>query len=86
MSSRPASEGEPRASVSAGEAPAKTKEQALEACVVQHKALVDCFRTCNFMGICCKEEHHAFWDCYARERGTGETKVTSTINKWFSRG
>lgn len=32
------------------------------------EALVDCFRTCRFMGLCCKEEHKAFWDCFARER------------------
>jgi len=31
--------------------------------------LIQCFRNCSsWLGLCCREEHHAFWSCFQRER------------------
>ncbi|KAL4855197.1 hypothetical protein ACK3TF_004186 [Chlorella vulgaris] len=64
----------------------KTKEEALAACVEQHAALIDCFKTCNFVSSftgCCNEEHKVFWECYTAERGTNQTRITSWLNDYF---
>lgn len=67
----------------------KSKEEALDACAEQHLALVTCFKSCNLVSAftgCCTAEHKAFWDCFTRERGTNETKITSYLNSVFGGG
>mmetsp|Transcript_19228 Transcript_19228/g.58040 ORF Transcript_19228/g.58040 Transcript_19228/m.58040 type:complete len:85 (+) Transcript_19228:138-392(+) len=61
----------------------KTKEEALDACIEEHRALLSCFKSCSFMGWCCREEHHEFWDCYNTHRGE-EVNVFSSF--LFGRG
>ena len=46
---------------------ARKKQEALQACASEHVDLVECFKNQSFAA--CREAHHAFWECFTRERG-----------------
>ena len=52
-----------------------SKEQALDACKVEHSELLLCFHErASLFSLSCTEERKAFWDCYESARGNARLK------------